>query len=71
MISLAHELFMSEHYPRNLKLADHVVRITLLKEHSKAVISGILWAYDSPNEVSSNTGLQQSRRCTCDTANFR
>ena len=32
---------------RFLILADHVVRITR-KEHSKAAIRGILWAYDYP-----------------------
>ena len=56
------------HFSRNLELTDLVGESR--KEHSKAVISGILWTYDSPNDVSSNTGLQQSTRCTCDTANF-
>ena len=61
---------LTQHYQKSgepirlLMLTDHVVRIALQKRTSKAVISGILWAYDSPNEVSSNTGLQQSRRCT-------
>ena len=40
-----------------LTLADHLVRMALQKDLLKAVISRILWAYDSPNKVSSNVGL--------------
>ena len=50
---------------RLLILADHLVTLAL----SKAVISGVLWAYD-PNEVYFKAGLQQSSSCTCNIANL-
>ena len=43
-----------------LILADHVVRMALQKEFSKAVTSKILWDNDSPNEVYCNTGLYRA-----------
>ena len=50
-----------------IRLADHMVRIAIPK---RTLESRILQAYNYPNEVSFNIGLQQSRHCTCNTANF-
>ena len=36
------------------------LRMALHKELSNAVISRILWAYDSPNEVSCNSKVKQA-----------
>ena len=55
---------------RNLENQSDCLYWSRGKNHSESWLDEILWAYDSPKEVSSNTGLQQSRHCTCDTANF-
>ena len=64
---------LTQHYQKSgesirlLILADHMIRMAAEFVSQLGFSVSVLWAYDYPNEVSSNARLQQSRH---DTTNF-